>query len=143
MLCVSYAANFEQLEFNGIGKQEPQNIFYAPFQKLVQLQFLYLNPFHTYSTIMKLGSVIPYLKISKKYMNHVTHPSSSAERSIFSPEFSKSLYIKNQIYIVFWYIISNFLNFFVSLKVVLINIVTILMISAEMFTLGLLKIKVF
>lgn len=35
MLCVSYAANFEQLEFNGIGKQEPQNIFYAPFQKLV------------------------------------------------------------------------------------------------------------
>ena len=34
MLCVSYAANFEQLEFNGIGKQ-PQNIFYAPFQKLV------------------------------------------------------------------------------------------------------------
>ena len=31
---------------------------------------------------------------SKKYMNHVTHPLSSADISIFSPEISKFCYIK-------------------------------------------------
>ena len=29
---------------------------------------------HTYPTMMKLGTVIPYLKEIQKYMNHVTHP---------------------------------------------------------------------
>ena len=48
-----------------------------------------------------------------------------------------------QIYIAFWYIIFNYFNFFEFLKIVLINMVTILMMSAKMVTLGLLKIKVF
>ena len=29
---------------------------------------------HTYPTMMKLGTVIPYLKEIQKYMNQVTHP---------------------------------------------------------------------
>ena len=47
-----------------------------------------------------------------------------------------------QIYIAFWNIISNFFTLFESLKIVLINMVTILMISAKMANPGLLKIKV-
>ena len=36
---------------------------------------------HTYSTKLKFGTVITYLKkIHKKYMNHVTYPLSSADR---------------------------------------------------------------
>ena len=35
---------------------------------------------------------------SKKYMNHVTHPLSSADISIFSPEISKFCYIKKYRY---------------------------------------------
>ena len=41
---------------------------------------------HTYPKMMKLGTVIQlYLsqRRSKKYMNHVTHPLSSADISIF------------------------------------------------------------
>ena len=49
---------------------------------------------HTYSTMIKLGTVIPYLKKSNKYMNHMTHPLSSADISIFSPEISKFCHIK-------------------------------------------------
>ena len=42
---------------------------------------------HTYPAMMKLGTVIPYLKkIKKKYMNHVTHPMIPADISNFSPE---------------------------------------------------------
>ena len=36
-----------------------------------------------YATMMKLGTVIPYLLRSKKYINHVPHPSISADISIF------------------------------------------------------------
>ena len=44
----------------------------------------------TYSTMMKLGTVIPYLKnIQKnKYINLVTNPLSSADIRFFSPEIS-------------------------------------------------------
>ena len=38
---------------------------------------------HTYPTMIKLGTVIPYLKMIQKYMNHVTHSLSSADFSIF------------------------------------------------------------
>ena len=47
---------------------------------------------HTYPNLMKLGTVIPYLKKIqrfKKYINHVTHPLSSADISTFSAEISK------------------------------------------------------
>ena len=53
---------------------------------------------HTYATMIKLVTVIPYLKKIKKYMNHVTHTLSSAETSIFSPEISKFCYVKKYRY---------------------------------------------
>ena len=53
----------------------------------------------TYPTMMKHGTVIPYLRRSKKYLNHVTQtPLSSADISIFSPEISKFCYIKKHRY---------------------------------------------
>ena len=48
-----------------------------------------------------------------------------------------------QIQIASWYIISNSFNFLESLKIVLINMVTILMMSTKKATLGLLEITVF
>ena len=53
---------------------------------------------HTYPAMMKLGSVIPYLRKIQKCINHVTHPLSSADISIFSPEISKFCYIKKYTY---------------------------------------------
>ena len=47
--------------------------------------------------IMKLGTVILYLKRSKKNINHMTHYFSSVDISIFSPEISKYCYIKKYI----------------------------------------------
>ena len=44
---------------------------------------------HTYPAMMKLGTVIPYLKKILKYINHVPHPLSSADISIFSVEIKK------------------------------------------------------
>ena len=35
---------------------------------------------HTYPAMMKLGTVIPYLKKIQKYMNHVTQPLKYADR---------------------------------------------------------------
>ena len=49
---------------------------------------------HTYPTMMKLGTVVPYLKKIQKYINYVIHPLSSADIMIFSPEISKFCYIK-------------------------------------------------
>ena len=40
---------------------------------------------HTYPAMMKLGTVIPYFKKVKKYVNPVIHPLSSTEISIFMP----------------------------------------------------------
>ena len=53
---------------------------------------------HTYPTMMKLGTVIPYLRKIQKCINHVTHPLSSADISIFSSEINKFCYIKKYIY---------------------------------------------
>ena len=53
------------------------------------------------------------------------------------------LYQEIQLQIPFWYMISNLFNFFESLKIILITMVTILMTLAKMATLGLLEIKVF
>ena len=63
---------------------------------------------------------------------------SSAEISIFSPEISKFRYIKK--YTCRLEFDGQFLE---SLVIVLINIVTILMMSAKITTPGLLKIRVF
>ena len=39
---------------------------------------------HTYPTMIKLGTVILYLKKTGKHMSHVAHPLSSADISISS-----------------------------------------------------------
>ena len=77
---------------------------------------------HTYPTMMKLGTVIPYLKEIQKYMNHVTHPLSSADISNFLPEISKFYYIKKYMYR--FHFDTKFpilLTFLESLKIVLIK----------------------
>ena len=53
------------------------------------------------------------------------------------------LYQKTQIHIAFWFIISNYFNFFESLKIFSINMVATLMMSAKVATPGLLKDKIF
>ena len=73
-------------------------------------------------------------------MNHVTRPLNSADTSAFPPGNQQNLlYQEIQIWIAFYYIISNSFNFFEPLKVVLINMVIILMIPSKTATLGLLK----
>ena len=57
---------------------------------------------HTYPnpTMMKLGTVIPYLRKIQKTVNHVTHAFSSAVINIFSPEISNFCSIKKYRYIL-------------------------------------------
>ena len=53
----------------------------------------YIHP-----TMMKLGTVVPYLKKIKKYINHVTHSMSPANICIFSLEICNFCYIKKYRY---------------------------------------------
>ena len=84
-------------------------------------------------------------RTSKKYINHARHSLSLAGISIFSLEIDIFCYIKKyrcrlhfDTYLInFWYIL------FESLKVAIIIIVSILMMSAKLATLGLLKLKLF
>ena len=77
-------------------------------------------------------------------MNYVIHQLSSADISIFSPEIDKCCYINKYSYrFHFQYMTSNSFNSVDSLKNVLVNLVTILMLSAKIVTLTLLKIKLF
>ena len=97
---------------------------------------------HTYPTMMKLGTVIPYLKkIQKTHKSHDT-PLESADSILHrkSADFSVSRNTDIDC------ILKQFLTLstvFESLKIVLINMVTILMMSAKIATLGLLEIWVF
>ena len=78
-------------------------------------------------------------------MNHVTHPLSFADISIIYRK-STNIAISRNTVVVDCIFTRNFFFFFIvfkSLKVILIDIAAILMISAKMATLGLLKIKVF
>ena len=75
-------------------------------------------------------------------MNHVTHPLSSAVSAFFhwkSANFAISE-IRYRLHIDTWFLVL--LTYLESLKIYLINMVAILMMSAKMATLGLLKIKV-
>ena len=69
------------------------HLFRTPFSQNISWWLL-----RTYPAMMKLGTLIPYLKKIKKYMNHGTHPLSPANISIFSPEIGKSCYIKKYRY---------------------------------------------
>ena len=96
---------------------------------------------HTYPTMIKVGKVIPYLK-TKSYISHVTHTLDYTNISIFLLEIRKFCYIKkyrHRFHLDTWFIIL--LTFLESLRVVLINIATILMMSAKIATPGLLKTK--
>ena len=70
------------------------------------------------------------------------HSFRSADISIFIRNGELLLYQEIQIWIKILDIFSNSSNFFGSLKVALINMVTILMMSTKLATLDLLKIKV-
>ena len=48
----------------------------------------------TYSTLKKLGTAISYLTKIQKIIAHKTHPFSSADISMSSPEISNFCYIK-------------------------------------------------
>ena len=89
-------------------------------------------------------TVTPDLKKIQNYINHVTHPLSSADISIFSRETSKFCCIKKCRYrLDFDAQLLFFLTFLESLIIALINVVTILMMSPKMATPGCLKIAVF
>ena len=77
-------------------------------------------------------------------MNHVSNTLSSTDISIFSPKICKFCYIKKYRYRL--YFDASFLillTFPESLKIVSINMITILMMSAKMATPSFLKLKVF
>ena len=99
---------------------------------------------HTYPTLMKLVTVIPYLKKIKKKENQVEHYLSSADISNFSLKISNFQYIRKYRYrLHFNAYILDLTNFFESSKIVLVNMAEFLMMPAKLATLGLLKIKVF
>ena len=83
-------------------------------------------------------------KSSRKYINHVTHPLSSADISNFSPEISKFCCIKKYMYrLHFDAKFLILLTFLESLKIVLIKKGIILIMSGKMATPGLVKITAF
>ena len=99
---------------------------------------------YTHPTMMKLSTVILYLnKIQKMYEPCDTLVKFCWHQHFFTRNQQILLYQEIQIRIAFWDITSNFLTFLESLKIVLINMVTNLMMSAKMATLGLLKTKLF
>ena len=95
---------------------------------------------HTYPAMMKLGTVIPYLKkIQKIYESR-----DITDISIFSPEISKFCSIKKYRYrLHFGTQFRISLTFIASLRIFLIKLVIILIKSAKMATPGLLKITIF
>ena len=94
--------------------------------------------------MMKLGTVIPYLKIIKKIWKTREQPLRSVDISSFSSKISNFCYIKKCRYRLHFnkkfLILLTFSKFS---KVALTNMVAILMMSAKLATLGLLKLKVF
>ena len=76
----------------------------GPLLTLSRMDFWGLLPkiCHTYPAMIKLDTVVPYLKkIQKKYMNHVIHTLRSADISVLltiSPEINKFCYIKKYRY---------------------------------------------
>ena len=99
---------------------------------------------HKYPTMIRLDTVVPYLKkIQKIYKSRDIHSELCWHQHFFTGNQQIILYQEIQIKIAFSYIISNLLTFFESLKISLIQMVTILLMSAKMATLGLLKLKAF
>ena len=95
-------------------------------------------------TMMELFTVIPYLKkIQEPFESRETHLQFCWHQH-FLPEISKFCYIKNYRYR--FHVDTEFLTlltFLESLRIVLINMVTTLIMSAKMATPSFLKIKDF
>ena len=83
---------------------------------------------HTYPTSMKLGKVIPYLRKIEKICASRDTPHCI---TMFSQEIGKFCYIRK-------YRLQT-----QNLRIILVNMVTILMMPAKLATLGLLKVKLF
>ena len=98
---------------------------------------------HTYPAMMKVGTVIPYLKkIQKIFQSRDTSPEFCWHQYFFTINQKILLYQEIQIQIAFWYIISNSFNFSWVFKDFLMNLVIILIMSTKMATPGLLKTTV-
>ena len=99
---------------------------------------------HRYPAMMKLGTVIPYLKkIQKIYESRDAAPEFCLHQH-FSLEISKFCYIKkyrNRLHFDTEFL--SLLTFLESLNIFLINLLIILMMSAKMVTPGLVEIRVF
>ena len=68
--------------------------------------------YRTYSTMMKLGTIIPYLKkIQKIYESRDTPPEFCWHQFFFTGNQQILLYQEIQIKTAFWYIVSNSFNF--------------------------------
>ena len=94
--------------------------------------------------MMNLGTVIPYLKkIQKLYESRDTPLEFCWHQHFFTGNQQILLYQEIQIQIPFRYIISNSSNFSWVFKDFIINMVTILIMSAKMATPGFLEIKPF
>ena len=91
------------------------------------------------------STFIPYLRKMKKNIWITGHTPWFLLASAFFHWISTNFAISRKTeYISFWYIICNSFNFFFeSLKSVLVNMVTILMMSPKIAKLDLLKIKLF
>ena len=99
---------------------------------------------HTYPTMMKIGTVISYLIKIQKICESCNTALEFCWHQHSSPGISKFCYIKKYRYRLqfdTWFLIL--LTFLESINIVLINMVTILMMSVKMANPGLLKIKVF
>ena len=91
--------------------------------------------------MMKLGTVIPYIKKLQILYESRDKPLEFCLHQHFYTESQQILlYQEIQIYIPFRYIISNSIAFLEPLRIVLINMVTILMMLAKMTTPAFLKL---
>ena len=94
--------------------------------------------------MMKLGTVIPYLEEIQKIYESRETPSEFCWHQHFSPEISEFCYVKKYRYRLHFHASFRILlTFLESLKIILIDMVIILMMSAKMATPGLLKTTVF
>ena len=99
---------------------------------------------HTYPAMMKLGTVIPYLKkIQKIYKSCGTPPGFYWHHQIFNGNWQILLYQETQIWIAFWYIISDSFNFSWIFEGFWINLALILIMSAKIPTPVIFQITLF
>ena len=99
---------------------------------------------HTYPTMMKLGTIIPYLKrIREIYGSRETCLEFCWHQQFFNGNQQILLYQEIMYRLHFETKLLILLTFLESMKIILIKKVAILVMSAKMATPGLLKIKIF